>query len=277
MSKITTEKIEEFKLFLKNEEKSNNTIDKYVRDVIVFYNYIKDKELTKEDVIKYKKALIKKYKLASVNSIISSLNSFFEFNNWQDKKVKNIKIQKQLYIEEERNLTKKEYFKLIGAAKQENKEQIYLILITLASTGIRISELNYITVDALATGTINIINKGKYRTIFLPSKLCVKLEKYIKKVKIKKGPIFITKKGKPLDRSNIWVSMKKLCEKTDINPQKVYPHNLRHLFARTYYEQEKDVVRLADILGHSSINTTRIYTIENGEKHREQIQKLDLI
>ena len=148
---------------------------------------------------------------------------------------------------------------------------------TLASTGIRISELIYITVETVENKEVNILNKGKCRKIFLPNKLCEQLAKYINQRKIKNGSIFITKKGKPLDRSNIWVSMKKLCSKTGINPDKVYPHNLRHLFARTYYEQERDVVRLADILGHSSINTTRIYTIENGEKHREQIQKLGLI
>ncbi len=277
MNKITKNKINQFKQYLLNMEKSKKTQEKYLRDVCKFSEWLVNKELEKKDVIKYKQELLNNYALSSVNSILSSLNSFFNFCGWYDLKIKFVKVQKQIYIDEDKELTKEDYLNLINTAKILKKEQLQLVLLSIASTGIRVSELKYITVETIEKGRADILNKGKYRSIFLPNKLCIVLKKYVKKQKIKSGSIFITKRGKPLDRSNIWTSMKKLCEYAGIKKTKVYPHNLRHLFAKTYYSQQKDVVRLADILGHSSINTTRIYTVENGEIHRQQIQELGLI
>lgn len=277
MNKITKNKINQFKQYLLNMEKSKKTQEKYLRDIYKFSKWLANKEFEKKDVIKYKQELLSNYALSSVNSIISSLNSFFNFCGWYDLKIKFVKVQKQIYIDEDKELTKEDYLHLINTAKILKKEQLQLILLSIASTGIRVSELKHITVESIEKGRADILNKGKYRSIFLPNKLCIVLKKYAKKQKIKSGPIFITKTGKPLDRSNIWTSMKKLCEYAGIKKTKVYPHNLRHLFAKTYYSQQKDVVRLADILGHSSINTTRIYTVENGEIHRQQIQELGLI
>lgn len=277
MKLLTNELIEKFKNYLTNEEKAEATIEKYLRDVYAFMLWLCGKEVSKECVVQYKKELIEKYAPASVNSMLSSLNSFFVFNEWYDCRVKNIKIQKQIFTSKEKELTKVEYERLLTAAKRKNNERLYYLMQTICSTGLRVSELRFITTEAIKCGQAIINCKGKMRIVILPKQLCKMLKGYIKENNIKNGSVFVSKNGRPLDRSNIWSAMKKLCESAGVPKDKVFPHNLRHLFARTYYSQQKDVVRLADILGHTSINTTRIYTMESGEVHRKQIQKLGLI
>ena len=188
-----------------------------------------------------------------------------------------MKIQKQIFASKDKELTKAEYERLLDAAKSKNNERLYLLMQTICATGIRVSELRFVTVTAVCSGEANINCKGKIRRVFLPISLCRLLKQYIKEQKITSGPVFISRTGKPLDRSNIWSDMKKLCEAAGVSKDKVFPHNLRHLFARTYYSLQKDIVRLADILGHYSVNTTRIYTMETGEVHRKQIERLGLL
>lgn len=275
METVTEELIEKFKIYLTMEEKSTLTTEKYVRDVTAFMRWLNGAEISKLKTIEYKQKLITEYAPASVNSMISSINSFFEYAGWSGCKVKTVKIQKQLFVNKEKELTDYEYKKLLIAAK--NNTKLYLLLQTLCSTGIRISELRCITVEAIKNKQAIIKSKGKIRTVILPVKLCTALKKFASKHLIKSGSVFISKKGNPLDRSNVWKTLKSLCRTAGVSENKVFPHNLRHLFARTYYSLQKDVVRLADILGHSNINTTRIYTIETGEVHRAQIQKLGLL
>ena len=275
MRYITREIIKQFRDYLISEEKAEATVKKYVRDVEFFHCWLDGVEITKPLVLKYKAQLLESHSATGANGVISSLNSFFAFAEWNDLKVKTVKVQKQLFAQEERELSKREYERLLSAAQKDKR--LYLLMQCICSTGIRVSELKYITVEAAEIGKAEITNKGKRRIVFLPTKLCTALKKYAKKRKIKSGAVFITKNGNPLDRSNVWSSMKKLCESAKVSANKVFPHNLRHLFARTYYCIQKDIVRLADILGHSSVNTTRIYTQENGEIHRLQIQNLGLL
>ena len=276
MRNISTDSLSKFREYLVNEEKSAATVDKYMRDVTAFVVWIKKNEIDKCDVLAYKTALVEKYALTSVNSMLSSLNAFFSFNEWYELKVKTLKIQRRVFAKEERELSKSEYTRLLTAAKQKS-ERLYLLLQTICSTGIRVSELRYVTVDAVKRGWTEIRLKGKNRTVFLPDRLCGMLNRYIRRKKITSGAVFVTRNGLPLDRSNIWSEMKSLCKVAGVSAQKVFPHNLRHLFAKTYYGLKKDIVRLADILGHSSVNTTRIYTMESGETHRRQIQRLGLL
>lgn len=262
MRKITNKLIQKFKCYLINEEKSSSTIDKYIRDITVFMVWCKETELNKSVVLEYKQDIVEKYAPASVNSILSSLNSFFAYNEWYDLKLKALKIQRQIFASRDKELTKAEYERLLFAAKQKKNQRLYYLMQTICATGIRVSELKAITVSAIKCGQAAINCKGKMRIVFLPKQLCKMLKNYIKENNIKSGSVFVSKNGKPLDRSNIWSDMKKLCESAGVAKGKVFPHNLRHLFARTYYSIQKDVVRLADILGHSNVNTTRIYTME---------------
>jgi site-specific recombinase XerD len=273
---LTKESIKDYEANLVNEEKSQITIEKYMRDVRAFADWLGYGEFEKSDVLSYKSELQKRYAPTSVNTVISSLNSFFVYHEWYDMKVRTLKIQRQMFAEEERELTKAEYERLLSVAEKKN-ERLYLLMQTICSTGIRISELNFVTVEAIQKGKADIQAKGKRRTVFFPKQLCKMLMEYAKEKDIKKGAIFVTKGGLPMNRSNIWTSMKSLCREANVSEEKVFPHNLRHLFARTYYSQQKDIVRLADILGHSSVNTTRIYTMESGAIHRKQIQKLGLL
>ncbi len=277
MRKITNELIQKFKAYLIDEEKSSSTIDKYTRDITVFMEWCKETELSKSVVLEYKQDIVEKYAPASVNSILSSLNSFFAYNEWYDLKVKALKIQRQIFASKDKELTKAEYERLLVAAKQKKNQRLYYLMQTICATGIRVSELKAITVSAVKSGQATINCKGKMRIVILPKQLCKMLKDYIRENTIKSGSVFVSKNGKPLDRSNIWSDMKKLCESAGVSKDKVFPHNLRHLFARTYYSIQKDVVRLADILGHSNVNTTRIYTMETGAIHRMQIQKLGLL
>ncbi len=274
---ISLARIKNFENHLIEEEKASATLDKYMRDIRAFFEWVKEEEIDKRKVLCYKEYLKGKFAPASVNSVLSSLNSFFEFNHWYDLKVKTLKIQKQIFAQKEKELTKSEYERLLDAAKKKSNERLYLLMQTICSSGIRVSELQYITVEAANVKRANINLKGKVRVVILPKKLCKTLLRYAKEQKITSGSIFITKTGKPLDRSAIWKMMKALCESADVDKEKVFPHNLRHLFARTYYSIQKDIVRLADILGHSSVNTTRIYTMETGDIHRRQIQSLGLL
>ena len=277
MRKIESKIIVQYKNYLLEEEKSKKTIEKYLRDITVFRIWVGKRKIDKRLVLDYKENLISSYAPRSVNSILSSLNSFFDYTNWHDCKVKTLKIQKQIFADKDKELTKAEYTMLLKAAKSKKNERLYYLMQTICSTGIRVSELKYITVEAVSTGQANIHCKGKIRTVILPKQLCKLLKGYIKGHNIKSGAVFISKNGKPLDRSNIWSDMKKLCESAGVSRSKVFPHNLRHLFARTYYSLERDIVRLADILGHSSVNTTRIYTMESGDAHRRQIEKMGLL
>ncbi len=277
MKKITNTLIEKFREYLFNEEKAVATIEKYIRDVLVFMAWLSGTEVTKMAVLEYKQELTEKYAPASVNAALSSLNSFFIFNEWYDCKVKSLKIQKQIFAERNKELTKAEYERLLDAAKQKKNERLYYLMQTICASGIRVSELSAITIEAIRARQATIKCKGKMRVVILPKDLCKMLMKYAKEQKISSGPVFVTKTGKPLDRSTIWKMMKALCESAGVDKEKVFPHNLRHLFARTYYSIQKDIVRLADILGHSSVNTTRIYTMETGDIHRRQIQRLGLL
>ena len=274
---ITDDLIEKFKFFLIDEEKASATLEKYMRDIKAFSEWMSGSELDKRKVLDYKEYLIGKFAPASVNSVLSSINSFFEFNNWYEMKVKMLKIQKQIFAQKDKELSKAEYERLLDAAKAKSNERLYLLMQTICSSGIRVSELQYVTVEAVKIRKATINCKGKMRIVILPKELCRMLTEYAKNQNITSGSVFITKTGKPLDRSTIWKMMKALCESARVSKYKVFPHNLRHLFARTFYTLQKDIVRLADILGHSSVNTTRIYTMETGEIHRRQIQKLGLL
>lgn len=276
MKKITIENISNFAGYLTQEEKSPSTIQKYQRDILAFMEWMGDGCVDKGMVIRYKEYLLEKYAPASVNSVLSSLNSFFEYLGEHSSKVKLLRIQRSVFLDKDRELTKAEYTRLLETASVRNK-RLYYIMQTLCSTGIRISELKYITLEAVREGRSTIRSKGKLRTVILPDRLCKMLRKYAEKNGIKSGSIFVTRSGNPLDRSNIWSDMKKLCKSAGVSKDKVFPHNLRHLFARTFYSVQKDIARLADILGHTSINTTRIYTMETGEVHKRQIQELGLL
>ena len=274
---ITRELIENFKHYLIEEEKSSATLEKYMRDITTFFVWLAESKLDKIAVLRYKEHLLMNYAPASVNSVLSSLNSFFEYNEWHCLKVKMLKIQKQIFAEKNKELTKAEYERLLTAAKDKKNERLYYLMQTICSSGIRVSELSAITIEAVKARKANINCKGKMRVVILPKDLCKLLLEYAKGQKITSGPVFVTRTGKPLDRSTIWKMMKSLCESAGVDKDKVFPHNLRHLFARTYYSLQKDIVRLADILGHSSVNTTRIYTMETGDVHRRQIQELGLL
>ena len=265
-----------FKLHLEEEEKSEATIEKYLRDVQTFTRFADKRPVTKELTIQYKKTLQERgYLLRSINSMLASLNHFLEYMGWTDCRVKSFRQQRTIYCAEERELTKAEYLRLLDASK--GKEQLHLILQTICGTGIRVSELRYFTVEAVKSGLISVRCKNKTRIIFVPGKLKKMLLLYAKKKEIRSGCIFITRNGNPLNRSNIWAQMKKLCRDAKVNPSKVFPHNLRKLFAKTFYGIEKDIAKLADILGHSSINTTRIYIMTTGAEHRRKIERLGLI
>ena len=274
---ITAKAIAEFKEHLILEERSEITIEKYIRDVKAFAKYTQNSAITKETVIAYKKYLQENYAVRSVNSMLASINSLFAFLGWHDLKVKSLKLQQQVFCPEEKELTKAEYARLCRTAERKHNERLNLILQTICGTGIRVSELQYITVEAVKQGEAVVNCKAKTRSVFIVKELKQKLLRYAAEQNIKNGMIFVTRTGKPISRTNIWREMKALCEEANVNPQKVFPHNLRHLFARVFYGIEKDIAKLADILGHSSINTTRIYIISTGTEHQKQLENMRLI
>lgn len=267
-------KLKEYENYLRENEKSAATVEKYLRDVGCFLKFTKG-AVDKELVLAYKERIKETYLPKSVNSMLSSVNSYLSFIGRSDCRVKLLKIQRSAFVENV--LTYEEYKRLLVTAKNSGKERTFLMLQTLCSTGIRVSELRFITVCALKRGSAVIDLKGKTRNVIIPKKLCRALLKYVKKRSITDGSVFVTKNGSAIDRSNIWREMKALCEKAGVDEKKVFPHNLRHLFARTFYRAEKDIVKLADILGHSSINTTRIYTAEVFDAHRTKLERLGLL
>ncbi len=261
----------EFENYLTEEEKSTATIEKYMRDVRTFALFLGESTLVKSEVIAYKKSILPHYAPASVNSMLVSINCFLKFIGRPDACVKLLKIQRQMFASEKKELSTAEYRRLLSAAKNT---RLALVIQTICETGIRVSELRYITAEAVNVGKAVVDCKNKTRVIFLPSLLRKTLLDYMKRSGIKAGIVFTTKSGKPLNRSNIWRDMKALCKKANVSADKVFPHNLRHLFARTFYSIERDVVRLADLLGHSSIDTTRIYTMETGRNHISCLEKI---
>ena len=265
---ITAKAIDEFKEHLILEERSKITVEKYIRDVKAFAKYTQNSAITKETVIAYKKYLQENYAVRSVNSMLASINSLFMFLGWHDLRVKSLKLQQQVFCPEEKELTK---------AERKHNERLNLILQTICGTGIRVSELQFITVEAVKQGEAVVNCKAKTRSVFIVKELKQKLLRYAAEQNIKSGMIFVTRTGKPISRTNIWREMKALCEEANVNPGKVFPHNLRHLFARVFYGIEKDIAKLADILGHSSINTTRIYIISTGTEHQKQLENMRLI
>ena len=268
--------IQEFSEYLIREEKSCATCEKYLRDISSFRVFAGSAPVTKERTVLWKKMLVEQgYAVRSINSMLASVNSFLGFLGWHDCKVKNIRLQRQTYCAEEKELTKIEYLRLLDASKKN--EQLNLVLQAICGTGIRVSELRYFTVEAVQRGEITVNCKSKTRTILVPGKLRKLLLSFAKHKHIATGAIFIGKSGKPLDRSSIWRQMKGLCAAAGVKGSKVFPHNLRKLFARTFYAIEKDIAKLADILGHSNINTTRIYIMTTGVEHRRKIERLGLI
>ena len=268
--------LSEFRERLVNDEKAKLTVEKYVRDCRAFLAWISEsgRTLDKEAVLCYKELISKKHKTAGANSILSSLNAYFSYIGRDELKVKILKRQMTTFRNEEKELTRDEYARLLNAAKERKNRKLYYIMMTVCRTGIRISELSYITVEAARKKEAVIGNKGKIRIILLPEKLCRELLCYASEEKIKSGPLFVTKNGNPLDRSNIWKMMKSLCESANVEKEKVFPHNLRHLFAVTFYSVHKDIVHLADILGHSTVSTTRIYTLQSSGAHSKQMEQL---
>jgi len=274
---ITNSMIGDFENYLRSDEKSDNTIEKYLRDVRAFMLFAEAREISKALVMDFKASLVENYEITSANSMIAAINAFLRFMGWVDCCIKQFKVQKKAFCSEEKELSKAEYIRLVNAAKEKGNERLNLILQTICGTGIRVSELQFITVEAVRKGEAVVSCKNKTRTVFIVRKLQKKLLNYIKTKGITTGCIFITKSGKPMSRCNIWREMKALCEQAGVSPDKVFPHNLRHLFARTFYGIEKDIAKLADILGHSSINTTRIYIITTGAEHKRKMENMRLI
>ncbi|HIU75076.1 MAG TPA: tyrosine-type recombinase/integrase [Candidatus Pelethocola excrementipullorum] len=262
---------------LRYSEKSEHTLEKYRRDITRFSKFIGERQITKELVLEYKDSIRKDYEPVSVNSMLAAVNGFLKDLGYSNCCVKNIKIQRRIFCDENQEITKSEYLRLLATAKSRGKERLNLILQTICSTGIRVSELEYITVEAVQRGKAEVSCKGKIRVIFLSKNLSKILLKYVKSLGIKDGSVFVTKGGLPVNRSNIWREMKCLCREAKVDSSKVFPHNLRHLFARTYYKLKKDVVRLAGILGHSSIETTRIYLLDSGKECLAHVSQMGLV
>lgn len=273
---LTAEQITQYARYLQEQERAKNTVQKYLHDIRCLLAFLDGRPVTKAVLIGWKEQLSGQYTPATVNSMLAAVNGFLRFVGRKELSVKPLKIQRSLFREESRELTRAEYLRLVNAAQRQGKERLCLLLQTICATGIRVSELRFITAEAVAVGRTEVCNKGKRRTVFLPDKLRGLLKNYLKKQKITGGPVFVTRTGTPLDRSNIWREMKALCAHTGVEPGKVFPHNLRHLFARTYYALEKDLSRLADILGHSNVNTTRLYTMESGAIHARQLNRMNL-
>ncbi len=269
--KNSAKSISAFESLLREEEKQPATIEKYLRDVRAFCAFIGVSTVTKEKVVAYKQELSQKFKPAGANSRLVAINRFLDFIGKGDCRVKLLKIQRQIFAYEEKELSTVEYRRLINAA---GESRISYILQTICGTGIRVSELKYVTVEAVQNGKAVVNCKGKVRVIFFTKQVRSMLKGYMRKANIRSGSLFVTRSGKPIDRTNIWREMKALCERANVSKDKVFPHNLRHLFARIFYSIEKDVVRLADILGHSSIETTRIYTIETGNMHIKSLERV---
>lgn len=275
---ITTKHIVSFGQFLREDERSAATVEKYLREIRLFVAFLNDNEVSKTSVAQWKERLLEdNYNPTTINGKLSAIDRFLSFAGWEDCRVKHLRLQRRLFRESNRELTKEEYVRLITAADESGKERLSLLIETICATGIRVSEVRYITVEAANAGKAEISLKGKIRTILIPGKLCRKLIKYARKSKIASGELFLTRSGRSLSRKQIWAEMKAICEQAHVEPGKVFPHNLRHLFARTFYKVCHDVARLADVLGHSSIETTRIYLIPTGVEHARTLEQMRLI
>lgn len=260
------------------EERSAHTVEKYMRDATAFYTFVgPDRAVEKELVIAYKRRLTERYQASSVNSMLVAVNGLLDFMGLAECRVRLLRVQREVYRKPERELSKPEYDRLLAAARAKKNERLYLLMQTLCSTGLRVSEHQFVTVEALRRGEARVRNKGKERVVFLPKELTRLLLGYCRRAGVSRGAVFVTRGGRPLDRSNIWAAMKKLCQDAHVEPKKVYPHNLRHLFALTYYRLQKDVMRLADILGHSSVETTRVYTATSGAEQKRLLSRLGLV
>lgn len=275
--RVTPARLRKFERFLGSMERSPATVQKYLHDLRVLAAFVGDEPLTRRRVLDYKAFLTKNYAASSVNSMLAALNCFLRLFGRHELCVKQLRIQRQTYCPEARELTRREYCRLIAAARQRQDTRLSLMLQTICSIGIRVSELQFVTVEAVECGEAAVSCKGKSRHIFIVDELRDKLRRYAHERGIASGAIFVNRDGRPLSRHTVWRSMKGLCGRAEVQPGKVFPHNLRHLFARTFYSAEKDIAKLADILGHSSINTTRIYIMTTGAEHRRRMQSLRLV
>lgn len=274
---VTKAAVTTYLQFLKIQEKSKGTLEKYQRELLDLAKYLAGKKVTREDLVVWKEELEKRYSPAGVNGRLVAANGFFSFFGRYDLRLKLLKIQKEIFMREEKKLTRAEYGRLVRTAERKGKERLSLLIQTICATGIRVSELEFITVEAVKRGRAEVNCKGKRRVIFLPARLQKKLKAYAAKKGISEGVIFAAKSGRPLHRGNIWAEMKKLCKDAEVSPEKVFPHNLRHLFARIFYSLDKDIAKLADMLGHSNIETTRIYIMESGRIHRQKLERMRLV
>jgi integrase/recombinase XerD len=276
--RLTMDQIQSYEKYLILEEHSAGTVQKYMRDVRAFFSFLPGgKALNKEIVMEYKVHLAQRYAVCTANSVLAAVNGLLQFLDLPQYRVRPFKLQKRIFRDKERELTKAEYLRLLEAAKAKGNQRLFLIMETLCATGIRISELQYITVRSVREGRADVSCKGKVRMVLLTKKLCRALGAYCKDNAVGAGPVFVTKTGRPMNRSNIWAEMKRLCVDAGVDSCKVFPHNFRHLFAITYYNLEKDIAKLADLLGHASILTTRIYVMESGEEHIRQVEQLGLV
>ena len=275
---ITKEQLAAFRGYLRDEERESGTIEKYLRDICAFAAWLDARPLDKEEAVAWKEHLLASgYASSTINSMLIAVNQFFCFQHWDELRVKTVRIQRRIFRSREKELSKEEYVRLLETADTLGKPRLSLLMETICATGIRVSEVKYITVEAAQAGRVEIALKGKIRTILLPGKLCRKLLKYAKKQKTGSGEIFLTRTGKGVTRRQIWAEMKAICKRAGVAPSKVFPHNLRHLFARTFYKSCRDVVQLADVLGHSSIETTRIYLVSTGIEYVRRMNRLGLI
>lgn len=274
---VTKAVIASYLQFLKIQEKSKGTLEKYQRELLDLEKYLKGKKVTKEELLIWKEDMERRYSPAGVNGRLVAANGLLSFLGRYDLRLKLLKIQKEIFTSEEKELTRAEYGRLVRVAERKGKERLSLLIQTICATGIRVSELEFITVEAVKRGRAEVNCKGKRRVIFLPVRLQKKLKAYAAKRGITEGAVFTTKSGRPLHRGNIWAEMKKLCKDAEVSPEKVFPHNLRHLFARIFYSLDKDIAKLADMLGHSNMETTRIYIMESGRIHRQKLERMRLV
>lgn len=275
---ITNELLLAFSEYLQSNERAPGTIEKYLRDVSAFRTWLGNRSVTKELTAEWKERLLENnHAPVTVNSMLVAVNSFFRFAGWEDCQVKFLKLQRRLFRDAGRELSRAEYERLVETAANLSRPRLALLMEAICGTGVRVSEVRYLTVEAVQAGRADISLKGKIRTILIPNKLCRKLLKYARKQKITSGEIFLTRSGKGMSRRQIWAEMKSLCERAGVEPSKVFPHNLRHVFAAAFYKSCKDIVRLADVLGHSSVETTRIYLLTTGVEHAQMLERLGLV
>ena len=275
--KITEETLAAFARQLGEEERSPATLEKYLREVRQFAAFLGGREVTRELAAAWREELSARQSPATVNGKLTALDRLLAFLGWEDCRVKHLRVQRQLFRDSARELSREEYARLVEMARRLGRGRLSLLMETICATGIRVSEVRYITAEAVREGRTEIALKGKIRTILLPGKLCRKLEKYARQKKITSGELFLTRSGRPMSRKQIWAEMKGVCRAAGVAPSKVFPHNLRHLFARCFYRVSRDVAKLADVLGHSSIETTRIYLISTGAEHARTLDQLRLI